>query len=253
MDHHGGVGLQGRQPGAVAHGGGGEDELREEKARERAQQGGEREVLQEDVPRVLDHLVPGEVPETLGRGPQSVGDDRLGRQHRPPAAQAGPEREVDVLQVGEEALVEQADLVEDVPPVHRRSARRREHLGHLAIAVLVTKPSVPRVRDAPLGEEVAGGVEDAGVPMVHDLGGGDVRHGHGRRQMGEPLGVGHGVVVEKGDEPAAGGIDASVDAPREAVVAIEGHDPHPRVSLPEKLDGTVGRAVVDDDDFEVAE
>ena len=177
------------------------------------------------------------------------------------AGEPGAEAEVDVLEVGEELLVEQTDVGEQGGAEQARPTAGREHLAGLPhrLGRLI---AVARERQAPHRVEVAGAVDRP--PVAHQQPTGGDRHAglgveHGRQRR-QPPGVGDGVVVEQGDRrshptsmawrmprltPPA---KPRLTSLRRTVRGTGAISPSERV---EHGDRVVDGSVVDDDDLEV--
>ena len=147
--------------------------------------------------------------------------------------QARAEAPVDVLHLGEEGLVEQADLLEGGAPVERGAAAGAEHLGGLVVLPAVALAAAARPHDARPAQHVAGAVEDLAVVEDEHLR--RRRGGRGlaverRHELAEEGRVELHVVVDERDVLAARPLDAPVHAGREPDVARERDDLAPTAS-----------------------
>jgi hypothetical protein len=165
-------------------------------------------------------------------------------------AESGAEAEVDVLVVGEEALVESAELAQDGRTPHRRGAGGAEHFDLVAEAAVVRLAMTADVGEERPCQPVAGAVEAARLVREQELG-----RRRGRRRVPsqtggkllEPSWFGDGVVVQKGNEAGPRLRDPRVHRGGEAAVLRERDQADLGKSLADELDGAVTRAVVDDD------
>ena len=179
-----------------------------------------------------------------------------GTQRQGQPAELGAQAPVGVLEVGEEALVEPADLLERPPAVERGpGARARDDAGRVVLPAVGLAVAAPPGRAVPR-DHVAGTVEHARLAQHPQLARGRARARVGVErgdELGEPAGVELHVVVEQRDELARrGAAIPALTAPRS-----RGSPPEPTTSASGAraacAGGAVRRAVVDDDHLEVAE
>jgi hypothetical protein len=136
-----------------------------------------------------------------------------------PAGPTGAEAEIGVFAIEEEIVIEAADVVEHGAAEEGGGAGGHEDFfedgeifGEAAVSTLFAA--------AIAGDEHAGGIEARFAKEAH-LGGAHAHiraGGEGGEEVGEPLGVGDGVVIKGGDVGGGGGADALVDGGSEARV-----------------------------------
>ena len=162
----------------------------------------------------------GVVPHRAGAGPADVVALGRGAEDVFVACVVGPPAEVYVLEVGEEVLIEDADLVEDALAVEGRAAAGREDAllsgvpaGPASVAGLAGKAHPCDIVAGVVGQlpvEVADHKALDGENFGVALGGAE--------QLGQPLRLGKGVVIKEDHELALRPGDALVDRMGEAGV-----------------------------------
>ena len=167
---------------------------------------------------VAGHEVALAAGDAAARGAAEVVDDARRHVERAPAAQAGAQAPVDVLEIGEEGLLEGADV------------RARSGIERGAGEALKIRPGVsywpwsgcppPRLEPAAPGHHVAGAVDLVWSLPESCLGGGGGPRVRVERayQQREPVRLELDVVVEQGDVGRVAVRDAGVDGGREAAV-----------------------------------
>ncbi len=194
---------------------------------------------------------------TLRRGrsaegrPVVVRRARSGSERAAPAGEAQPQRELDVLPVREECLVEAPGCSERRRPVRGRAPARSDRLPLADFRRRAIPTAVPRPER---GVELdPGGVDQLGRVSLEE----DARD-HADRRVGERLeqsvekaGLAHAVVVHQHERFAGGSLfrEALVDGTAKADVAGQADDLDVRVPLRHGLGGSVARSVVDDHDL----
>jgi hypothetical protein len=177
-------------------------------------------------------------------------DARRGNEQRVVARERGPEREVDVLVVHEEALLVAAEQVKHLAPEDRCRARGREHAVGLGRQLL----------ERALAQELVGvaGRRVLVTGALYQAGGRADEHAPQRPgacvarrggELREPVRRRRGVGVQHADPGRRGGPHAAVRATREAVVAAQLERLHGGVVRAQERERAVARAVVGHDDL----
>jgi hypothetical protein len=114
----------------------------------------------------LEELEPG---YARARGPADVVRDRGRLVDAVPPGELRAQAPVDVLDVGEEALVERADVVERQAAVERRRGACRQHPWRAVVLSPVALALAAADAVAVPADEVAGAVEHVAPRPVHQL------------------------------------------------------------------------------------
>ena len=210
-----------------------------------------RHVLRPGPDLVAERVVDREAAHAPGRRRADVVHDRLGHVEAAVAQESQPEREVAVLEVAEEVLVEAAHLEEGVALVEGRRRARREDLAALELPLVGAPPVVAAPGEAAHVVDVARSVEDVRRLRLEEPAGEEgvlrIRLG-GVDQALEPVGLGERVGVEQCDPAAAlGDAHAEVVSAREAEVRGQPLNLDSRVPLLDPVGRAVAAGVVDDD------
>ena len=197
----------------------------------------------------------GVVPHRAGAGPADVVALGCGAEDVFVARVVGPPTEVYVLEVGEEIFIKDADLVEDALAVEGRAAAGREDAllsgvpaGPASVAGLAGKAHPCDVVAGVVGQlpvEVADHKALDGKDLLVALGGAE--------QLGQPLRLGKGIVVEQYHELALRPGNALIHGMGEAGVAavLDEGEVGPAAIAAGLLEALVGGAVVHHDEFEI--
>src|SRR5581483_6517738 len=163
---------------------------------------------------------------------------------RPSPAQA----QVGVLTIQEKRIVEQADLVEHLAAVERRRTAGKQSilaqavaLHRLAMAPLLTA-AIARDQHSRGIEQWLAGQSNLGCDHP------DLRPFRHRGHQGmKPPWTGHGIVIQSGDKWCAGSPNCLIHRGPKADITVVMNDADP-VAWSDQT----ARAVIDDDDFEIA-
>ncbi len=181
------------------------------------------------------------------RLPVLVQGSRGGGAHAGPAGETQSKGEVDVLPVGEERIVEAADLSEGVGPVGSRSTARADRsvrsgeLLHRPVPEGVPRPECSVELDPGRVDEVR-----AVVLQQHSRHHVHARIGERSEQRLEKRRWTEHVVVQEDDHVRRHLLDAAVHGPAEPEIRPERHDTNAREPLAQPVCGPVARCVVDD-------
>jgi hypothetical protein len=167
-----------------------------------------------------------------------------------PPGELQPQPEVDVLQIGAEALVEAAHRPDGGAPVQRSARAGGEHLTRRVVAARVALEAPALLAHAVPPQDVAGVVEHVRVREVEHLRR-DRRGLRRGRERGdgalEPARIEQDVGVDQRDRLGADRRDPRVGGAGEPAVDRAGHHAHARIALRQQRQRPVRRAVVDDD------
>src|SRR4051812_25166322 len=200
------------QPGALA----------QNEPRHHTGQQSTRDVLRHEKVRVTNAVVALESGHAARGQPTHVtnfgGWDVLAA----PSVQDAAQAEVDVLEVGKEALVEHADVVEERAAIEGgSSARRHDRRGFVPAAVVGA--AVPTLMRNTGAVDVVTGRVEMSAALVQDFGGEIAdcagRLGHPTHENSKPVRLDLDVVVEQCDKRPSAGADAGVRAAGKAGVA----------------------------------
>ncbi len=188
---------------------------------------------------------------TVGGGAE-VHADRVRREERAPSRRAQPEREVEVLHVGEDRFVEPVGLLPCRAAVRGRGARgTREHRPLAACALEGHALKARKARERAVGDK-PGAVDRLLSRLQHQrCHGADVRVlSEGSDEALEEVGPAVDVVVEQHDDFTRARGDPPVAGFGEAVVLVEMLEVDVGPSLAHPHARVVGGAVVHDDEPE---
>ena len=185
-----------------------------------------------------------------GRAVQPVTRDGARREHGALTTQVESPSEIDVLEVGEEVLVE-ASRSDVLLTAHERGRPAREQHAVLGVDPAARTPVVELPRMAECGRRGAGEVHACAVPVEHQRAGG--RHAvafGGFDQFGEPRRLDPRVVVEQRHVVTPALADGQVVGPRESQVGAEFDQPRARMRGAHVVLRAVAGPVVGHDDLD---
>ena len=177
-----------------------------------------------------------------------------GRVESTPSAHSRPPRDVGVLEIREERLIEAADLVEHPRAVQRRATTDAEHLRRLPLAFVDGSTEQPIGGHAELIDLDSGRVDDARAGSKSQLGRnrpGRVVGSRCRKQLSKRPPFHRNVVVEQCDPLAARTLDAAHDCRREANVLLDHQQPGLGKAVADEIRRLVARSVVHDQELRV--
>ena len=167
-----------------------------------------------------------------------------------PPAKAQPKREVHVLEVGEEALVEAANCENGIAAIKRRARAGAKNLLWFVVAAVVAREPASLLAGSVTPQNVTRVIHLLGVVELEHLGGDGRSPLAGRQRLHgslNPVASNHDIRVHKRYERRGRGSDPAVGRVGKAGVAAEPDHPHLWVLGAHIFQRPVIGAVVDDD------
>jgi len=164
--------------------------------------------------------------------------------------QIGAETDIHILQIGEESLIEIADLFEYLPPVDRRSGASAEDppLPFVSVAWLTVSGLVRPTQD---GQLITGRVDDAGLRVTKHLGSRREDLGIGLHACDQGLDESvsrEGIIIKKNDIAGIGGAYTLVDRRGESHILAVLDEGNIRIMRLDQGHTGISRVIVNHDD-----
>src|ERR1035437_8142060 len=174
------------------------------------------------------------------RGAPEVDRPGVGNVASGNASGGAAQPEIDVLQIGFEGFLEQADLAENLGAVEDGRPWGRGDIARLVEGWSIAVPSARAPGGGAATGQVKGSIEEAG--WAEDLAGGE--RGVDGGELFQVVGGEGGIGVEDGGHRVGGVKDGAIDGVGESGIATQGD--HARATVARQIGRAVGGAVVDD-------